>query len=40
MRESVHGVGVRFVGFEGSDRVRLEMFVDRNLSQRNGAEIG
>ncbi len=30
-REMVHGVGVRFVSFEGSDRLRLEMFVDRNL---------
>ncbi len=36
-REMVHGVGVRFVSFEGSDRLRLEMFVDRNLPARASA---
>ena len=30
-RESVEGVGVRFVGFTGSDRVRLEMYLGRKL---------
>ena len=35
-REEVHGVGVRFVSFEGSDRLRLEMFVDRHLPPRSG----
>lgn len=34
--EEVHGVGVRFVSFEGSDRLRLEMFIDRNLPPRSG----
>ncbi len=33
-REAVRGVGVRFVSFEGSDRLRLEMFIDRSLPQR------
>jgi len=33
-REIVEGVGVRFVSFEASDRVRLEMFVDRHLPGR------
>jgi hypothetical protein len=37
MREPVQGVGVRFVNFEGSDRLRLEMFVDRNLPARPNA---
>jgi ATP-dependent Clp protease ATP-binding subunit ClpA len=36
-REEVHGVGVRFVSFEGSDRLRLEMFIDRNLPSRSGS---
>ena len=35
-REEVHGVGVRFVSFEGSDRLRLEMFIDRHLPPRSG----
>jgi len=35
MREEVHGVGVRFVSFEGSDRLRLEMFIDRHLPPRS-----
>jgi hypothetical protein len=35
-REQVNGVGVRFVSFEGSDRLRLEMFIDRNLPPRSG----
>lgn len=35
--EMVHGVGVRFVSFEGSDRLRLEMFVDRYLPARPAA---
>ena len=34
-REQVHGVGVRFVSFEGSDRLRLEMFIGRNLPSRS-----
>lgn len=34
-REEVHGVGVRFVSFEGSDRLRLEMFIDRHLPPRS-----
>jgi hypothetical protein len=34
-REQVHGVGVRFVSFEGSDRLRLEMFIGRNLPPRS-----
>jgi CheY-like chemotaxis protein len=29
--ESIEGVGVRFVGFTGSDRVRLEMYLGRRL---------
>lgn len=33
LREPVHGVGVRFVSFDGSDRVRLEMFIDRSLPE-------
>lgn len=37
--ERVHGVGVRFVGFEGSDRVRLEMFIERHLSDRRGVDL-
>jgi CheY-like chemotaxis protein len=37
MREPVQGVGVRFVSFEGSDRVRLEMFVDQHLPQRTSS---
>lgn len=37
-RESVAGVGVRFVTFEGSDRVRLEMFIERNLPERHDVE--
>ena len=35
-REEVNGVGARFVSFEGSDRLRLEMFVDRHLPPRSG----
>jgi hypothetical protein len=35
-QEQVNGVGVRFVSFEGSDRLRLEMFIDRNLPDRSG----
>jgi len=31
LRERVHGIGVRFVSFDGSDRLRLEMFVDQHL---------
>jgi hypothetical protein len=34
-REPVHGVGVRFVSFDGSDRVRLEMFIERGLPDRS-----
>jgi len=34
-REQVHGVGVRFVSFDGSDRLRLEMFIERQLSARS-----
>jgi CheY-like chemotaxis protein len=34
LREMVHGVGVRFVSFDGSDRLRLEMFVDQHLPNR------
>ena len=34
MREQVHGVGVRFVSFDGSDRLRLEMFVDQHMPNR------
>jgi hypothetical protein len=30
--ESVKGIGVRFVSFMSSDRVRLEMFLDRELA--------
>lgn len=37
-REVVQGVGVRFISFEGSDRLRLEMFVDRNLPSRATAD--
>jgi len=33
--ESVQGVGVRFVSFAGSDRVRLEMFIASHLVGRN-----
>jgi len=40
MREEVHGVGVRFVSFEGSDRLRLEMFIDRHLPPRSGDASG
>jgi len=29
--ESIEGVGVRFVGFTGSDRIRLEMYLGRKL---------
>jgi hypothetical protein len=39
-REQVNGVGVRFVSFEGSDRLRLEMFIDRNLPQHSGGTSG
>ena len=35
-REEVNGVGARFVSFEGSDRLRLEMFIDRHLPSRSG----
>jgi hypothetical protein len=34
--EQVNGVGVRFVSFEGSDRLRLEMFIERNMPPRSG----
>ena len=34
-REQVHGVGVRFVSFDGSDRLRLEMFIERQLPARS-----
>jgi len=34
-REQMQGVGVRFVSFEGSDRLRLEMFIGRNLPSRS-----
>jgi hypothetical protein len=30
-REPIEGVGVRFVGFTGSDRIRLEMYLGRRL---------
>jgi hypothetical protein len=30
-REATEGVGVRFVGFTGSDRIRLEMYLGRRL---------
>jgi hypothetical protein len=36
-REQMQGVGVRFVSFEGSDRLRLEMFIGRNLPSRSAA---
>jgi CheY-like chemotaxis protein len=29
--ESIEGIGVRFVGFTGSDRIRLEMYLGRKL---------
>jgi len=38
-REDVHGVGVRFVSFEGSDRLRLEMFIGRSVPSRVSAEV-
>jgi hypothetical protein len=37
-RESVRGIGVRFLSFEGSDRVRLEMFIDRSFPDRASAD--
>jgi len=38
-REDVHGVGVRFVSFEGSDRLRLEMFIGRSVPSRVSTEV-
>lgn len=35
-RESVQGVGVRFVTFESSDRVRLEMFIESTTPAQAG----
>lgn len=37
-REAVRGVGVRFVSFDGSDRVRLEMFIDRSIPDRSNGD--
>ena len=36
-QEQLQGVGVRFVSFEGSDRLRLEMFIGRNQPSRSTA---
>jgi hypothetical protein len=38
VHETVHGVGVRFVSFGGSDRVRFEMFIDDHLIGRDRPE--
>jgi len=39
-REAIQGIGVRFVSFDASDRVRLEMFVDEHLTGRASSPVG